>query len=225
MSIAAPTTEWVTAAELLERLGGIAPERLRLRPAPGTATESDLIDIHERERRLYELVDGVLVEKVMGYPESYLAKWIAMLLEETIKVSRLGSVAGPDGAVRLMAGLVRIPDLSFVSWERLPGRRIPKQPILGLAPDLAVEVLSRGNTAGELALKVREYFLAGVRLVWLVEPRKRLVRVYTAPDQCVRLTEQDSLDGGDVLPSLQLPVKRIFERLEEKPGRKKRPKR
>jgi hypothetical protein len=87
MSTAEPATEWVTAAELLERLGGIAPERLRLRPAPGTATERDLIDIHDRESRLYELVDGVLVEKVMGYPESYLAIWIAMLLEETIKVS------------------------------------------------------------------------------------------------------------------------------------------
>jgi Uma2 family endonuclease len=124
-----------------------------------------------------------------------------------------------------MAGLVRIPDLSFLSWERLPGRRIPKQPILGLAPDLAVEVLSPGNTGAEMALKVREYFLAGIRLVWLVDPHKRLVRAYTAPDQFVRLTEQDSLDGGDVLPGLQLPVKRIFERLEEKLGRKKRPKR
>jgi Uma2 family endonuclease len=222
MSTVGPVSEWLTVADLLKRLGGIAPERLRLRPAPGTATEKDLLDIHDREGRLYELVDGVLVEKVMGYPEAFLATWIAMLLESTYNVSKLGCVAGADGAVRLMPGLVRIPDLSFIPWDRLPGRCIPDKAILGLAPDLAVEVLSRRNTSGEMALKVREYGLSGVRLVWLVNPRKRVVRVYTAPDQSAELTESDTLDGGEVLPGLQLPVRRIFERLPKR-ARKRRP--
>jgi Uma2 family endonuclease len=223
MSIATPTSEWLTVADLLKRLGGISPKRLRLRPAPGTATEKDLLDIHRREGRLYELVDGVLVEKVMGYPEAFLATWIAMLLESTYNVSKLRCVAGADGAVRLMPGLVRIPDLSFVPWDRLPGHCIPDKPILGLAPDLAAEVLSRRNTRGEMALKVREYFLSGVRLVWLVDPRKRVVRVYAAKDQVVELPEGDNLDGGEVLPGLQLPIRRIFERLPKR-ARKRRPK-
>ncbi len=221
MSTAAPAADWVTAADLLKRLGGIAADRLRLRPAPGTATEQDLLDIERREGRLYELVDGVLVEKVMGYPEASLATRIGLLLAQYIDVDELGNLAGADGPVRLVQGLVRIPDLSFISWNRLPGRRIPKQPIPGLAPDLAVDVLSRRNTRGEMARKVREYFLTGVRLVWLVEPRKGQVRVYTAPDESIRLTEKEVLDGGDVLPGLRLPVRRIFERLEGKPRRKK----
>ncbi len=73
MSIATPSGDWVTAADLLKRPGGIAPGRLRLRPAPGTATEQDLLDIYDREKCRCELVDGVLVEKVMGFPESALA--------------------------------------------------------------------------------------------------------------------------------------------------------
>ncbi len=62
--VSARSGEWLTAGELLHALGDIDPARLRLRPAPGTATERDLLDIHRRERRLYELVNGVLVEKV-----------------------------------------------------------------------------------------------------------------------------------------------------------------
>jgi Uma2 family endonuclease len=220
VSITTPPTDWLTAADLLEHLGGIAPDRLRLRPAPGSATEQDLLDIHDRENRLYELVSGVLVEKVVGHEESSLAMWVALLLEKEIDIAELGNLAGADGAVRLMPGLVRIPDLSFISWDRLPGRRIPKDPILGLAPDLAVEVLSRHNTRAEMALKVREYFLSGVRLVWLVDPQQRVVRVYTAPDQSVRLAEGQTLDGGDVLSGLQVPVRRLFERLEKR-GRRK----
>ena len=63
----------LTLADVLQQLGGISPRRIRFRPAPGTATEDDVIKIHDRERRLFELIDGVLVEKVMGYWESVLA--------------------------------------------------------------------------------------------------------------------------------------------------------
>jgi Uma2 family endonuclease len=219
---AARPAEWLTAAELLHYLGDIDPGRLRLRPAPGKATERDLLDIHRREGRLYELVDGVLVEKVMGFPESMLAAWIIMLLAEYFRQHNIGCVAGADGAIRLMAGLVRIPDVSFISWDRLPGREAPNAPILGLAPDLAVEVLSPSNTKREMDLKVREYFLAGVRLVWLVGPSKRAVRVYTAPDQSARLTEGQALDGGDVLPGLRLPLREVFARTPKARPRKRR---
>ena len=59
-----------TVADLLERLGGIAAHRVLLDPMPGEATEQDVIDLHDRENRLFELVDGTLVEKVMGFDES-----------------------------------------------------------------------------------------------------------------------------------------------------------
>ena len=107
--------------------------------------------------------------------------------------------------------LVRIPDVSFISWERVPGGEIPKQPVPLLVPDLAVEVLSRGNTPKEMDEKLQEYFEKGVRLVWFVRPRSRVVNVYTAPDHFTRLTASMRLDGGDVLPGFSVQVGELFQ--------------
>ena len=125
----------------------------------------------------------------------------------------LGVVAAPDDSLRLWPGLVRIPDVSFVSWDKLPDRVIPEEPIPDLVPDLGVEILSKGNKKAEMDRKLREYFLAGVRLVWFVNPRKRQVRIYTAPDQSRLFTEDMTLDGGEVMPGLALPVRQIFTKL------------
>jgi Uma2 family endonuclease len=88
-----------------------------------------------------------------------------------------------------------------------------------------VEVLSKGNTPKEIQRKLKEYFLAGTRLVWVVDPRQRHVRVYTAPDRFVVLTEADTLDGGDVLPGFQLPLRELFALVPQspkKPGKGRR---
>jgi Uma2 family endonuclease len=202
-----------TVGELLTQLGDISPARVRLRPTPGKATEQDVLDILNRTDRLYELVDGVLVEKVMGYMEASLAVWLGHLLQQFLDRKDLGNLAGADGTLRLMPGLVRIPDISFVRWEKLPNRRLPEKPIPDLIPDLAIEVLSEGNTPGEMKRKLKEYFITGVQLVWFVDPERRTVQVFTAPDRAVTLTEADTLDGGEVMPGLALPVKDVFVRL------------
>ncbi len=205
-----------TMARLLERLGGIDPDRVLLDPTPGTATETDLLLLTKRYNRLYELVEGTLVEKAMGYPESTLASWISHLLWNFLATNNLGELCGADGTLRLMKGLVRLPDVAFIRREQFPegpAGRAPLEQIPDFAPDLAIEVLSPSNTRGEMQRKRKEYFLAGTTLVWEVDPRRRVVDVYTAPEVSVTLTEADTLDGGDVLPGLQLPVRQIFERL------------
>jgi Uma2 family endonuclease len=203
-----------TLADLLDYLGGIAPERVRLHPAPGTATEDDVRSVHDREGRLCELVDGVLVEKAMGFRASWLAATLIIILGNFVRPRNLGLVTAPDGMVRLAAGLVRIPDVAFVSWNRLPDRHVPTAPIPTLAPDLAVEVLSTGNTAQEMARKCREYFAAGVRLVWLIEPETRTVTVHTTPEHSTVLREEDTLTGEVVLPGFALPVRELFAELD-----------
>ncbi|HTU20149.1 MAG TPA: Uma2 family endonuclease [Gemmataceae bacterium] len=225
MSLVQTKKEWVTVAELLKKLGGIPGERVLLDPPPGTATEKDVLEVERREGRICELVDGVLVEKAMGLAESFLALEIAFFLQLFLKKHKLGILAGADGTLRLWPGLVRIPDVSFISWDQLPQRKIPKKAIPELYPDLAVEVLSRKNTKPEIDRKLHEYFRAGTRLAWVVDPRKRTVHVYTAPDQSHLLTANQSLDGGDVLPGLSLPLRELFAQLEEEPTPKKRRKR
>jgi Uma2 family endonuclease len=202
-------------ADLLEHLGGISPDRIRLKPAPGTATEADVLAAMEAPRkRLCELIDGVLVEKPMGYTESVLAAYLIGLLGGFIRPRNLGLVTAPDGTIRLWAGRVRIPDVAFFSWDRMPGRRRPPQPIPTLAPDLAVEILSRSDTPEEMRLKRGDYFTATVRLVWEVDPEARTVAVYTAPEVCTVLGAADTLDGGTVLPGFMLRVCDLFAELD-----------
>jgi Uma2 family endonuclease len=108
-----------------------------------------------------------------------------------------------------------MPDVAFYSWERLPGRRIPDEPIPDLSPDLAIEVESVSNTAAELDRKRSDYFQSNVRLVWQFDPRSRAVAVYTSPDNPTVLRGTDVLDGGVVLPEFTLPLPEVFAELDE----------
>jgi Uma2 family endonuclease len=189
-----------------------------LRPLPGKATEKDVLHVLDHEDRICELVEGTLVEKVMGAKESALALELGKFLGIFNDAHDLGMFLGADGTLRLLPGLVRVPDISFVSWKQLPSREYPSEPIPDLFPDLAVEVLSRGNTRGEMRRKLKEYFLAGTRVVWFVDAEDRTVTVFTAPDQSTTLTEKDTLDGGKVLPGFRLALKQLFARI---PGPRK----
>lgn len=219
MTTSTSIREPLTVADLLERLGGIPASRVRLHPAPGTAREEDVVWAHAHEDRLCELVDGVLVEKAMGYFESRLAVVLGYLLETFLERHPLGIVAGEAGMMRITHRQVRIPDVSFVSWDRLPGGHVPREPIPDLVPDLAVEILSEGNTAAEMKRKVAEYFAAGARLVWLVYPDARAVEVFKSPGRSIRLGVTGTLDGGRVLPGFSLSVREWFNRAETRPPR------
>ncbi len=205
--------DW-TAADMQEQLGGIPLARIRMVPPPGTATEDDVLAVHARTGLLCELVDGTLVEKVMGYWESRVAMVLGHFIETYLENNPLGSVAGEAGMLRLFPGMVRIPDLSFILWERFPEGRLPRQPIPPIAPDLAVEVLSEGNTEREMQRKLREYFESGTRLAWYIDPQARTARIYTAPDRSVTIDADGLLSGGDVLPGFELRLGDLFDRAE-----------
>ena len=213
VSVLEPPIE--TLADLLSRLGDVNPARVRFHPAPGTATERDLINVQTREGRLCELVDKTLVEKAMGFRESWLASLLIQALLNFVQPRHLGIVTGEAGMIRLSAGLVRIPDVAYIAWERLPDRRLPEEPVPGLVPNLVVEVLSRGDTASEMARKRREYFDAGVQWVWIITPDNRTVDVYTSTDQSTRLHEHQTLDGGDVLPGFILSLQELFTNFDQ----------
>ena len=205
-----PAADAWTAADLVDRFGAIPLNRIRHDPPPGSACEHDVVEIHDHEDRLYELVDGVLVEKTVGAYESYLAVLLVRLIGDFVEENDLGIVLGADGTMRLAPGLVRIPDASFISWQRLPERRIPREAFWSLAPDLAVEVISKGNTREEMDRKLCDYFDAGVRQVWYVYPAEREVHVFVSAESGAVLEERQSLEGGDLLPGFSVPLDRLF---------------
>jgi Uma2 family endonuclease len=206
-------------AELLDRLGNVPLDRIRFQPPPGTATVEDVVRIEERENRLCELVDGVLVEKTMGFNEGRIAILIATALQNFVERDDLGVVNGSDGMIRFPENLVRMPDVSFAAWDRFPNEEIPEEPVPEIVPDIAVEVLSVGNTSGEMSRKLREYFKAGVRLVWFIDPRAKTATVYTSPTRSKVIPSNGTLDGGKVLPGFELPLAEVFGKLK-RPSKK-----
>jgi Uma2 family endonuclease len=88
---------------------------------------------------------------------------------------------------------------------------VPKDAAPQLAPALAVEVLSAGNTGEEMRIKLGEYFASGVRVVWILDPPTRTLRVYDAPERFRQLTGEDTLDAGTLLPGFTVRVGQFFE--------------
>jgi Uma2 family endonuclease len=207
-----PPPNW-TLADLWASLGEIPLERIRVFPPLGTATEEDVAKAEGHTGLVCELIDGVLVEKTMGYWESLIAVKIIHLVMSFLETHDLGIVLGEAGTLRILPHQVRIPDVCFIAWDRFPNRQLPSEPIPALAPDLAVEVLSEGNTEQEMRRKLHDYFTAGVRLVWYIDPRTRSAKSYTAEDQYVELAESQSLVGGDVLPGFELPLSTLFAKM------------
>jgi Uma2 family endonuclease len=213
--ILSPPTEG-TMAQLIAHLGDIPPERIRLQPAPGRATEEDVINANERLSCLCELIDGVLVQKPMGYYESRLAVILIYFLEAYLAKNDLGFVLGEAGMLCVAPGQVRMPDVSFFFWKRFPNRILPQGAILQMTPDLGVEILSPTNRPREMDRKLQELLAGGAQLVWHVNPDQRTVRVYKAIDQFTELGAGEALDGGNVLPGFSLPLDQWFARAGER---------
>ncbi len=104
------------------------------------------------------------------------------------------------------------PDIAFIRKERLEGD-LPEEAFWPGAPDLAVEVVSPGDTTGEVDEKVRSWLDAGAGMVWVVNPQWRSVTVYRSATDIKTLTEKDELDGEDVVPGFRCRVGEIFANL------------
>jgi Uma2 family endonuclease len=209
-----PPIRILTVADFVRHFDDIPLERIRMVPTPGTATEADVIAAERKDGRLCELVDGTLVEKAMGFFEGRLAAVFAYFLEDFVFDHGLGAVFGADAMMRLMPGLVRIPDMSFFCLARFPDGKIPRDPIAAIVPDLAIEVLSKSNTRKEMQRKRNEYFRSGAQQVWLVDGKRRQIRIYTSPRRSRLYKNGDILTGGRLLPGFTLAVKAVFDRAE-----------
>jgi Uma2 family endonuclease len=162
---------------------------------------------------LYEVVDGKVVEKIVGAQQVEIAFILARELDWFAKPNRLGR-ALTELIFRIdpAADLQRRPDAAFISDARWPfRRRVPDVAVWDMVPDLAIEVVSPSNTAYEVLRKIHEYFAAGVRLVWVVYPELREVYIYSSPSAIHVVSRDGELTGGDLLPGFRLPLAALFE--------------
>jgi Uma2 family endonuclease len=199
-------------AEIWLQVGQVPLQRIRSEPAPGTATVDDAIHSRKKTGVNCELVNGTLVAKTMGHYESQLAIIIAHWLYCYLDEHPLGILAGEDGPYQMLPKNVRKPDVSFLSFARIPKEGLTREAACSIAPDLAVEVLSPGNTVAEMELKRNQYFAAGVHLVWEIDPATRCARAYSAVDKWEEVNREGKLRGGDVLPGFELSLAKLFEK-------------
>jgi len=207
-----PTLGAETFADVVSRLGDVPLSRIRSKPAPGMATERDLIELVEQRGVACELVDGVLVEKPVGFYESKIAFILGYFIQAYLNDNPIATAAGEKGPLRTTPGQVRLPDISVILNERLTLEMLKKQKVLQLPPDLAVEVLSESNTKKEMDRKLREYFESGTRLVWYIDPRSETAQIFTSPENVQHVSRDQQLDGRGVLPGFAVKLSEIFDR-------------
>ncbi len=168
-------------------------------PAP-LLTAAELLALPDDDYR-YELVRGRLLRRTLpGMRHGRIVALVASRLGHFIEAHDLGTILGASGyLLEWNPDTVRAPDVSFIAAERLPPDQIPHG-YPTLAPDLAVEVLSPSERPGARREKMRDYFAAGTRLVWEVDPAQRTITVYRSAHDGTTLAATDELTGAEVLP-------------------------
>ena len=160
----------------------------------------------------YELVKGILHKMPpAGFEHGICAAEIGSRLNVYVRTHQLGYVCGAETGFKIAQNpdTVRAPDAAFVRQESIERQGIVKGYWEG-APDLAIEVISPGDTYAEVAEKVEEWLAAGCAMVWVLNPRRETVEVYRAGEDFIVLHATDTLDGGDVVPGFQCQVQDIF---------------
>ncbi len=160
-----------------------------------------------------ELIRGVLCETMAsGIEHGEVAIALGMALRQFVRPGRMGRVVGSDSGVLVQRNpdTVREPDIAYISAAKLPlDVRVPGY--LEVIPDLAAEIISPNDTQREVNDKTQMWLSYGVSIVWEFYPDERAIVVARSEGPPVVLNEDDTLDGGDVLPGFTIPVREIFD--------------
>ncbi len=161
----------------------------------------------ENRDRNFEYIAGEIVEVVSGNKSSRKGAKLLVHIGYYIDSHHLGNYTGADGGY-VVSGEDYIPDGAFISYARQP---VPPDVAYNpVAPELAIEMLSAGNTKDEIGYKIGNYMAAGT-VLWLGNPETKIIDVYVPGQPVKRLRVGDFLEGGDVLPGFRLAVADIFE--------------
>lgn len=178
-----------------------------------TITDARMTNPTAMEDSLYEIVRGEVVESpTMGSYEVSVANLLAYLMEPFARQHRLGRTWTEIlFQIDAEAQTARRPDLAFISAARWPlDSPVPRENAWPVIPDLAVEIVSPGNSADEIATKVDEYFRAGVRRVWVIYPKIPRLYDFQSPRINQGYDLNDPVDGGDILPGFSFRLADIL---------------
>jgi Uma2 family endonuclease len=180
-------------------------------------TAQEFLDMPEADG--HELVDGQLVEVPMGMESNWLGGELFGEVRDFARKRGLGRAFAQDSGIQVWdddRDRVRKPDLAFFKNGRIPVAT--SRGWIRVVPDLIAEIISPNDLAESLQRKVREYRDAGVELIWVIFPESRSALVSRRGHPVRELSENDSLDGEDVLPGFSLSLAALFATAESEPG-------
>jgi len=160
----------------------------------------------------YELIRGEVKKMTpAGGKHGAIVVNLTLPLGSFVKSRQLGVVFGAETGFKILSNpdTVRAPDIAFIRTDRIPSSGIPDSFWEG-APDLAVEVLSPRDTIRDVEEKVADWLSAGVKLVWVIDPKQRVVHVHRPGSKSLTLTERDVLDGKGVVPGFRCGIAEIL---------------
>lgn len=180
------------------------------RPRPYTVEEfDDFVNRPENRNRSFEFIAGEIVEMVSNPLSSNIGSSVSGFIHIYLLQNDIGHLTGADGGY-IVSGERYIPDVGFISYRKQPELSISEGYIPN-PPDLAVEVLSPGNTDDEMAVKIANYLAAGT-VIWMFKPIPEQVVVFQPGQPAQTLNREAVLDGGTVLPGFSLSLTAIFKK-------------
>jgi Uma2 family endonuclease len=161
----------------------------------------------ENADKTFELIDGEIIEKTGSFIPSQIASWLITFINMYLMKNPIGYVTGEQGGYRLNDKTLVMPDVAYISKERLP--ELPEREV-PVAPDLAVEVQSPNDSKRSLRQKAERYIASGTSLVWLIFPEEKTAEVYLRQQDVVELGAEGTLEGADILPDLAISLSDIW---------------
>jgi Uma2 family endonuclease len=172
-----------------------------------TAEEFDNYPFEEDKR--YELDEGELIETTRpAYKHNRILQKLLVDLELYFRQKPIGEALLSENLYALSPSIRRSPDVAVILGDRRA--EFVNAKVIPIIPDIAVEVLSPSETPRMILRKLGQYFIAGVKEVWLIDPETRTVDVLTGPALPGReLSEGDTLNSA-LLPGFSLALEALF---------------
>jgi Uma2 family endonuclease len=156
----------------------------------------------------YEFANKQVIQKEMIKDVELMIIWWLNHFFKSTEAFKNGANLVSEVGMRLETENFRIPDLAFFTAEQHFSAAKGQHPI----PQLAIEFLSKGETAEDIADKINDYFSSGVKLVWYIYPKTEMIYVYSSPKDIKVLQGEDVCSAAPVIPDFQFPTKEIFKK-------------
>jgi len=172
-----------------------------------TAQEFDNYPFEEDKR--YELDEGELIEMTRPtYKHNRVLKKLIVEMDLYFRKNQIGEVLISENLYALSPNTRRAPDAAVILGDR--HEELKNAKVIPIIPEIAAEVLSPTETPRTIHRKLKQYFAAGVKEVWLIDPDVREIEIWKGPSLPDPVLTSGDVLASALLPGFALPLEELF---------------